>query len=224
MLQSDQHFSTSGIEPPVIARIPDLDVPSSPRKHRHSSRSKTRTRDNPSGRMFDAGWSMKVLVGLGLCLMVASVATYVPIKMSNTQSNTDNIPDQAWQPPPPAPSADLTPSYNSSLAQAEPSLDKLANTANAIEVEAKADFSPWPHPAHPIATQADTSQSEILTADRRNSVISGGGVRTNSVQPLGAGGAAPSNSENRGAAAHFEGTIDTSSDRNFYDRSRSSIH
>jgi hypothetical protein len=371
------------LELAVIARIPDLDAPAPPPKHKRPSRSRTVKQASHPGRLLSAGLSLNLLVGLGLVLLVGALAPYVYIKIAdNTPSKADNAMDQAWQPPPPAPTADLAPAWKPSAAQspsasqswpniaesqvqASPQLLTSNNTAStekdkttsnpkvnasdagnlvqrddnivqtkitpppaasrtnetlAADMKAAADkgggivalaqpgkpdlqpaadsrispwprnaddladFSLWPNPAHPIFAKADhhgiaevpsgtepsptrtnylpavanrpmvigasppggtgnppdyrtaeqynyppgaaadTRQNEPFTADRRNAISSGGAVPMPSKPPLGAPGTAQPSSENEAGTARFEGMINTTSDRNTYDRSRSSIH
>ncbi|MGA2799482.1 MAG: hypothetical protein ABSE63_18010 [Thermoguttaceae bacterium] len=106
------------VELSVIARIPDLDAPSQPPKHRRSSGSRTVKTSSTPGRLLGAGLSLNLLIGLGLVLLLGAVAPYVYIKIAdNTPSNSGNSIGQAWQPSPPAPTADLAPAWKPAAAQ-----------------------------------------------------------------------------------------------------------
>lgn len=258
-------MSESGmVELQVIARIPDLDTPSSPQKHKHSSRSRTTKSGSSSGRVLSAGLSLKLLVGLGLVLLLGAIAPYVVVNFKeNTQSRTGDAMEQAWQPPPPAPTADLAPAWKppalepkaipipaASGADATLVADVKAAAGKETGINAspqpgktdlepialaqssswprdnyeKAEFSPWPNPAHPIFAEADLRRNESITADRRNASLSGGAVKMPLAPPPQTSGPAQSSSENEAGTAQFEGMINTPSDRNSYDRTRSSIH
>jgi hypothetical protein len=219
-----------GIEMPVIARIPDLDAPSTPHKHKHihSSRTKTATPTSPSSRILSSALSLKLLIGIGLVVVIGAVASHVAIQINNNlQSKVGDVAKQAWQTPAPAPTADLAPIWRSPASQQQVSSDvsssiaetiapaspMLLTSSNAttakkgkttnkpavktISADEQAEFSVWPNPAHPILAEADSQQNESLTADRRNSET---------------------------GAAQFEGTINTPSDRNTNERTRSSIY
>jgi hypothetical protein len=77
---------------------------------------------------------------------------------------------------------------------------------------------------YPPGAAADARQNQPVTADRRNAISSGGAAAMPSKPSLGAPGTAQGSSENEAGTAQFEGMINTTSDRNTYDRSRSSIH
>ncbi|MGD0653653.1 MAG: hypothetical protein ABSA16_04860 [Thermoguttaceae bacterium] len=382
-IHTDSLSEPGPLELAVIARIPDLDAPAPPPKHKRHLRSRTVKQASHPGRLLSAGLSLNLLVGLGLVLLVGAIAPYIYTKIAdNTQSKSDNAMDQAWQPPPPAPTADLAPAWKPSAAQGpsaslswpniaeskvpgSPQLLTSINTAStekdkttsnpklnasdlgnllqrddnivqtkitpppaasrtnetlAADIKAAADkgggivalaqrgkgdlepaadsrvspwprtaddlvdFSPWPNPAHPIFAKAnlqgitevpsgtepsptrtnflpavanrpmvigasppgptgnptdyrtaeqynyppgaaaDARQNQPVTADRRNAISSGGAAAMPSKPSLGAPGTAQGSSENEAGTAQFEGMINTTSDRNTYDRSRSSIH
>ena len=123
------------VELAVIARIPDLDAPSQPPKHRRSSRSRTVKSATTPGRLLGAGLSLNILIGLGLVLVLGAIAPYVYnvcIKIAdNTQSNPGNSIGQAWQSPPPAPNADLAPAWQPLAAQPKPASQLWPNTAES---------------------------------------------------------------------------------------------
>jgi hypothetical protein len=200
---------------PVIARIPDLDSSGSQRRRRKSQSSSSQTTNAPVvfGRFLNAGLSMKLLVGLGLFLMLGAVGPYIFIRYQpSAESNVDQASEQTWQSSESVPTADLTPVWEPpgppSLPEIQPAITQRQPEKSETEpaglaqsspwprkIEEQADFSPWPNPAHPIVAQAAPWQGEPHTADRR--------------------GGPPSN---------LDGAINIPSDRNTYDRSRSSIH
>jgi hypothetical protein len=97
---------------PVIARIPDVDSPASPPRRRRSSRVRTTKPTTNTRRILNASLSLKLLIGLGLFLMVGAVAQNVIIKITDSSvSKNGTASDQAWQLPPPAPTADIAPSW-----------------------------------------------------------------------------------------------------------------
>jgi len=335
------------VELPVIARIPDLDAPTSPRKHRRSSKSKTTKPAFTSGRLLNAGLSLKLLAGLGLFLLLGAIIPYVVIQIAdNSPSKTDIAQEQVWQPSPPTPTADLAPAWKpisqpQSSSELWPKISESTvpgsrqlsgsnnsnttenfNTTNKPKVNAsdgenlvrldnkivqpdkpkpnsaalaqssawprdaedQADFSPWPNPSHSILAEAaprknfnsppgvepssntlnpspvvadrpmdiggtspertgnqaeyrtaerydyrasgvpDPRRNEPYTADRRNVPLSGGYVQTPSAPPQKVPDTTPPGAGNEPGTAQFEGMIETSSDRNTYDRSRPSIH
>jgi hypothetical protein len=308
------------VELTVIARIPDLDAPSSPTKHRHSSRSRSTKIASHPGRLLSARLSLGVLTAVGLLLLLGAVGPYVVRIADNVSSKSDSAPEQAWQSTPPAPTADLAPVWKQPTVQSPPSPQLSPNTAestvpgspplltsnNIVSTEKdnaqnkskltasdagnlvrldnnnvvkpnlttttaashtnetvaadintatgkelgviatpqpdrsdlaepvaavrgsrwprnaadQADFSPWPNPAHPILAKVDPQRNEPLTADLRNTPLSGGAAPMPSAMPL----FAPGSLKNEAGTAQFEGTINPPSDRNTYDRSRQSIH
>ena len=120
------------VELSVIARIPDLDAPSRPPRHRRSSRSRSVKPASAPGRLLGAGLSLNLLIGLGLVLLLGAIASNVYIKIAdNTQSNSDNSIGRAWQPPPPAPTADLAPAWKPSAAQPNSSSQFWPNIADS---------------------------------------------------------------------------------------------
>jgi hypothetical protein len=120
------------VELSVIARIPDLDAPSPPPKHKRSSRSKSVKPASTPGRLLGAGLSLNLLIGLGLALLLGAVASSVYNQIAdNTQSNSGNSIGRAWQPPPPAPTADLAPAWKPLVAQAKSSSQLGPNMAES---------------------------------------------------------------------------------------------
>ncbi len=100
-----------GVELPVIARIPDLDAPRQPHKHKRSSHSRTVKPASIAGRFLSAGLSLNILVGLGLVLLLGAIAPYAYNKIADgIQLKSDNT-SQAWQTDQPAPVADHAPSW-----------------------------------------------------------------------------------------------------------------
>jgi hypothetical protein len=66
----------------------------------------------------NAGLSLNILIGLGLVLLLGAIGPYVYNKIADsTQSNSDNSIGRAWQPPPPAPTADIVPAWKPLAAQ-----------------------------------------------------------------------------------------------------------
>ena len=120
------------IELSVIARIPDLDAPSQPPKHRRSSRSRSVKPASTPGRLLGAGLSLNLLIGLGLVLLLGAIVSSVYPKIANnTHSNSGNSIGRAWQPPPPAPTADLAPAWKPSTAQAKSASQSWPNIAES---------------------------------------------------------------------------------------------
>ncbi|MGD0516385.1 MAG: hypothetical protein ABSA26_02525 [Thermoguttaceae bacterium] len=120
------------LELAVIARIPDLDAPAPPPKHKRHSRSRTVKQSSHPGRLLSAGLSLNLLVGLGLVLLVGAIASHVYVKIAdNIQSKADNAMDQAWQSPPPASTADLAPAWKPSAAQGPSASQSWPNIAES---------------------------------------------------------------------------------------------
>lgn len=116
----------------VIARIPDLDAPAPPPKHKHRVRSKTVKQAPAPNRLLNAGLSLNLLVGLGLVLLAGSVVPFIYNKIADdTQSKADKTMDQAWQSPPPAPTADLAQAGKPSVAQSPSASQPPSNIAES---------------------------------------------------------------------------------------------
>jgi hypothetical protein len=79
-----------------------------------------------------AGLSLNLLIGLGLVLLIGAIASSMYSKIAdNTQSNSGSSIGQAWQPPPPAPTADLAPAWKPLAAQPKPSSEMWSNMAES---------------------------------------------------------------------------------------------
>jgi hypothetical protein len=120
------------VELSVIARIPDLDAPSQPPKHRRSSRPKSVKPVSTTGRLLGAGLSLNLLIGLGLVLVLGAIASSVYPKIADyAQSNSGNAMGKTWQPPPPAPTADIAPAWQPLAAQPKPASQLWPNTVES---------------------------------------------------------------------------------------------
>jgi hypothetical protein len=212
----DNPLGSQSLEYPVIARIPALDPPTTSHRHRRSRSSEAAkpTKTTASfGRLISASLSIKLLAGMGIFLFVGAIGPYIYFRVvDKSPSDMDQALEQAWQPPLPAPTAELAPAWEPPTAQPTPfpeikpviadlPTEKIEPKRTAIarsstwtgDVKDQADFSPWPNPAHPVLANDDVRQDGSYTADRRNT------------QPT-------------------DSPIQTPSDRNNYDLSRPSIH
>ena len=166
------------MEFPVIARIPALDPPTTSHRHRrsHSSEAKSTKTVMSYGRLIGASLSMKLLAGMGIFLFVGAVGPYIYFKVvDKSPSDTGQALEQAWQPPLPAPTADLAPAWEPPSAQPTPFPEIQPAIADlpAEKIRAQcvphwrgvrpglamskteAEFSPWPNPAHPVLAKDD---------------------------------------------------------------------
>lgn len=109
---------SSGVQSPVMARIPDLDAPTASLTHKSPSKLPATRAAGASGRLLSAGLSLKLLVGLGVVLFLIAMATQL---MDKTRGKTGDDSYQAWQAPPPDPTADLAPAWRPETKQAQPS-------------------------------------------------------------------------------------------------------
>lgn len=157
------------VELSVIARIPDLDAPSQPSKHRRASRSRSVKPASMPGRLLGAGLSLNLLIGLGLVLLLGAIASSVYPKMAdNSQSNSSDSIGRAWEPPLPAPTADLAPAWKPSATQPKSSSQLWSNMA---EPKGKGSANLLPSD-NAVAMEKDTTTSDpkINTSDAANFV------------------------------------------------------
>ena len=93
-----------GVELPVIARIPDLDAPRQPHRHRQHSHSRAVAKPaSISGRLLSAGLSLNILLGLGLLLLIGAIVGGIQSKSNDTR--------QARQADANIPASDLAPAW-----------------------------------------------------------------------------------------------------------------
>jgi hypothetical protein len=121
--------------------------------------------------------------------------------------------------------ADLTSGMTASLQPGEStgSADMGQSSPWPRIADDQANFSTWPNPAHPIISATDPRRNEPFMADRRYAPVPGAAAGA-PAQPLDAPNTAQPGSANDAGNAQFEGTINTPSDRNIYERTRPSIH
>lgn len=141
--------------PMVLARIPKIGTSGNGRTRQELPLSR--------GRVIDQALSAKVLGGVALALVIVAIVPWM--FRGNSKPPTSAAAAPAWQPDPPAASAEAAPVWVapvaatpvSPLAPASPSpmpevspQEKVASALPPVPAAA-ALMSPWPNPAHPTS-------------------------------------------------------------------------
>jgi hypothetical protein len=120
---SGDHLNSCNFQIPVLARIPDLNAPVPQQASKESSKPSVST--CLSSRLLSAGLSFRILMGLGSFLVVIAIAPNLIIKITNGIQTNSEASQKAWEPQPPAPTADLAPAWKPQNPQTESTSSSL---------------------------------------------------------------------------------------------------
>jgi hypothetical protein len=162
----------------VLARFPDLDALAVLPGHKSPAKPHVSPTSCASGRLVSSSLSLKLLTGLGVILFLMAIVPQLIIQLTDKKpTETEGELQQAWQPPPPAPTADLAPAWKTDTSQAQTSVilkSDISNSSSGLDAEsagsaesspwprelgADSNLSPWPNPAHPLLVQSDPNKN-----------------------------------------------------------------
>jgi hypothetical protein len=233
---ADNLPGSQALEYPVIARIPALDPPTTSRRHKRSHSSEAKTTKSATetryGRLISASLSMKILAGMGIFLFVGAIGHHIYLKVSDKSPADDGqAMEQAWQPPLPAPTANLAPAWEPPSAQTasfpeiEPAIADMPTEKTEPNRTAIARNSTW---SGDVKAQADGPKGDSpIFVDTRIKTVPDFSPWPNPAHPVLAKDDVrqdESYTADRRNTPPTDSPMQTHSDRINYDLTRPSIH